>query len=139
MLDVEKRCVELADTGEFLTSDDVLEQLRKADAERTSKKAKKTSGITKKSSRTKKSESDSIDTTRCGKCGQVYTDDKAEDWIGCDRCESWWYSWCVPDARSLEYKATAYRSSFFHQINLYLCLKTATLITWNHFSCKTDY
>ena len=89
MLYVEKRCVELADTGEVLTSNDVLEQLQKADAERASKKAKKTSGITKKSSKTKKSESDSIDTTRCGKCGQVYTDDKAEDWIGCDRCESW--------------------------------------------------
>ena len=42
-----KRRVELADTGEVLTSDEVLERLQQADAERASKRAKKTSGKTK--------------------------------------------------------------------------------------------
>ena len=39
-----KRRVELHDVGEVLTSDEVLERLQRADAERAIKKAKKTSG-----------------------------------------------------------------------------------------------
>ena len=22
-------------------------------------------------------------------------EDEAEDWIGCDECESWWHYWCA--------------------------------------------
>ena len=96
-----KRRVELVDTGEVLTSDDVLERIQKADAERASKRAKKISGKTntgKKSSKTKKSEStsesrpesDSIDVASVVKFIWMM---KQKVGFGCDRCELWWHYW----------------------------------------------
>lgn len=58
-----KRRVELADIGEVLTNDKVLERLQKVDAEKASKKAKKTGGKTKKGTIRARSQAQQLVTT----------------------------------------------------------------------------
>ena len=94
-----RRRVELADIGEVITEDEVVERLQKADAEKAAKKASKRGKGTKNKGTTKKSTSHSAasnDTSvSCGGCGQVYTEQEMDSWIGCDICESWWHYWCA--------------------------------------------
>ena len=99
-----RRRVELSDFGEVLTSDEVLQRLqeaeeqkaRKAEEQKARKAAAKKARAKKSSTKQKTSTSTcSDDTATCGKCGQIYTEDEAEDWIGCDECESWWHYWCA--------------------------------------------
>ena len=101
-----RRRVELSCTGEVLTSDEVLERLEKAVADREAKKRVK--GKTTKRAQTSQSalssrrggsthttQSATEDKVNCESCGQAYTVDEAESWIGCDNCESWWHYWCA--------------------------------------------
>ena len=98
-----RRRVELNDHGEELTSDQVLERLEQAEAEKARKVAEKTwKAAEKKSGKkgnkraAKKSTStQEPDSVHCGVCDELYTDDDAENWIGCDMCEAWFHFWCV--------------------------------------------
>ena len=98
------RRVELSCTGEVLTSDEVVERIERADAERAAKK--KSGGKKGKSAQASKSRkrgelATKTDTQRqddevcCENCGQVYTDAESDSWIGCDTCETWWHYWCA--------------------------------------------
>lgn len=74
-----------------MTSDEVVERIKLWGA---AKKTKKRKGKGKQSNLTSaKTALDDI--VVCESCGQVYSDDEAENWIGCDACESWWHFWCA--------------------------------------------
>ena len=98
---VRRRCrVELSDLGEVLTSDEVVERLELAEAEKAKKKAEKEKTKAARKGKGKKGKKgttassevsgEHIDETTCSKCGQVYTEEEAEDWIGCDECDTTW-------------------------------------------------
>ena len=101
-----RRRVELSCTGEVLTSDEVLERIEKADADREARKrgkGKKGKGVQTSASSMPTSSSkhgasrcttESTNVT-CESCGAAYTVDEADSWIGCDYCESWWHYWCA--------------------------------------------
>ncbi len=95
-----RRRVELSDYGEVLTSDEVLEQLEQAEAEKQKKKEaaaskKKTGRKSKKASKKSSQSSQESDSYYCTKCHLEYTDDEADEWIGCNACDSWWHYWCA--------------------------------------------
>ena len=90
-----RRRVELGTCGEVLTQDEVFERLEKADLEKEKKKEKAAKKGKKKSSGSKGQNTQSEDNVQCSKCGQPYTESEAEDWIGCDLCDSWWHYWCA--------------------------------------------
>ncbi len=98
-----RRRVELSDHGEVLTSDQVLERLEQAEAEKVRKAAEKARKAAEKKSGKKgkkraaktSTASKEPDIVHCGECHELYTDDDAENWIGCDMCESWFHFWCV--------------------------------------------
>ena len=69
----------------------MLERLEKADAEKAEKKKSKNG----KKDQRKEAESVPSDEVYCGSCGEVYTDEEAESWVGCDKCDSWWHFWCA--------------------------------------------
>ena len=80
--------------GEVLTSDEVTERIQNADRER--ERAKKTKKKKKDQDKRSKSTSEASDhEVACENCGQTYSEDEAESWIGCDVCESWWHFWCA--------------------------------------------
>lgn len=89
--------IQLQCTGELLTSDEVLERLEKAEAEKAEKAAKKVAAKRgKKGKSTGKASSTSDEPeTYCHGCNQLYSDNQAADWIGCDNCDSWWHYWCA--------------------------------------------
>ena len=93
----QRRRVELSCAGEVLTSDEVTERIQNADRER--EKAKKTKKKRKDEDKqpkpTSEAETDQDDVVACESCGQAYSEDEAESWIGCDVCESWWHFWCA--------------------------------------------
>ena len=73
--------------GEVLTSDEVLERLEQADAEKARKKSSK------KGKKDQRKDAECVpDKVYCGSCGQVYTEEEAPSWVGCD---SWWHFWCA--------------------------------------------
>ena len=97
-----RRRVELSCVEEVLTSDEVVERIERADAERAAKK--KSGGKKGKNAQASKSQkrgelATKTDTQRqddevcCENCGQVYTDAESDSWIGCDTCETWWHYW----------------------------------------------
>lgn len=92
------RHVHLECTGEVLTSDEVVEHIERAEEEKAAKcrakKGKKKGSKGQAACTASPSVSETESETRCHRCGEVYTDDQAEDWIGCDDCESWWHYWC---------------------------------------------
>ena len=107
-----RRRVQLQCTGEVLTSDEVLERLERADADKAeAEKAKAEAKAARKqgkkgrgNAKNKRALSspapphavDTSDTdTHCHKCTGLYTDSQAADWIGCDYCDSWWHYWCA--------------------------------------------
>ena len=68
--------------GEVLTSDEVIERLEQADAERAAKKKTKKKGrTTEKATAQQESESSDPDKVYCGSCGQLYTDAESNYWI----------------------------------------------------------
>ena len=107
-----RRRVELSDLGEVLTSDEVVERLELAEAEKAKKKAEKEKTKAARKGKGKKGKKgttassevsgEHIDETTCSKCEQVYTEEEAEDWIGCDECDTWWHYWCAGLDRMLE-------------------------------------
>ena len=91
-----RRMVKVNTVGEVLTSDEVIERLEQADAERAAKKKTKKKGrTTEKATAQQESESSDPDKVYCGSCGQLYTDAESNYWVGCDTCDSWWHYWCV--------------------------------------------
>ena len=98
-----RRRVELSDAGEVLTSDQVLERLEQADAEKARNAAEKAAEKARKAAQKKSGKraaktstaSQEPDSVLCGVCHELYTDDDAENWIGCDECEAWFHFWCV--------------------------------------------
>ncbi len=89
----------------MLTSDQVLERLEQAEAEKARKAAEKArkaaekksgkKGKKKRAAKTSTAATQEPDSVHCGVCDELYKDDDAENWIGCDMCESWFHFWCV--------------------------------------------
>ena len=102
-----RRKINVHCVGEVLTSDEVLERLEQADAEKASKKKgrkkKSTRGTQQDATRCQQPASASIEQSSrskepevyCGGCRQTYTDAESESWVGCDTCDSWWHYWCA--------------------------------------------
>ena len=101
-----RRRIELSCAGEVLTSDEVVERIEKADAEKAAKKAAERAAkkAAKKASKSAKSRKQAQSTAKtqeqdtvvhCEECAQIYTDAQADSWIGCDSCETWWHYWCA--------------------------------------------
>ena len=89
-----RRRVEMSCVGEVLTSDEVVQRIERANEERAAKKrSKKKKG---KHQRMEDTEAAAeTDDTYCEKCSEVYTEEEADSWIGCDNCDSWWHYWCA--------------------------------------------
>ena len=59
---------------------------RKAAEKKSQKRGKK---------RAAKTTEETDDSVHCGVCKQLYTDDEAENWMGCNICKAWYHYWCV--------------------------------------------
>ena len=84
-----RRRIELKCHGEVLTSDEVIEGLEEVDKRKAAEKKRK-----RKNKKTTAAESDPDD-VNCEQCGQAYSEEESDSWIGCDSCESWWHYWCA--------------------------------------------
>lgn len=69
-----------------------MQRIEEADAKRAAQKKRKNK---KNSSKSASKSSEGVDEVTCDGCGQLYTEDEAESWIGCDGCEAWYHYFCA--------------------------------------------
>ena len=89
--------------GEALTNEEVIGMLRKQEEEKKASKKSKTHDKRKRkkapaTTSTQTAQSPDIseqDTTHCFKCGGVYHEADAGDWVGCDKCYRWFHFRCA--------------------------------------------
>ena len=93
--------------GEAVTNDDVIEWLKKDDAEKKKKQARKGKGkstisasnaaSTKRKRRRfeDSNEEQDKDTTHCFTCGGTYMEGEEDQWVGCDDCYRWYHYQCA--------------------------------------------
>jgi len=82
----------LSCAGEVLTNDEVAQRLEEADRVRKAAKKKKKGKASTAKQISQTDQDETVD--MCESCGQEYSEEEAEYWIGCDACESWWHYWC---------------------------------------------